>query len=324
MKPPEFWWTESGSGWGALLEPLAGAYRLIAGRRFGSIQPQKMDVPVICIGNLVVGGAGKTPVALNIAARLREKGLNVHFLSRGYGGRLPGPIQVDPRQHTYADVGDEPLLLANQAPCWVARERVAGCRAAVAAGADVIVMDDGFQNPSVTKDLSFVVVDARRGFGNGRTLPAGPLREPIADGLSRANAVVLMGDGDAQLANLQIPVLRARVIPVDPGAERVEKPLLAFAGIADPQKFFGALEGMGFRVAETKIFPDHHPYSPGETEAILEKADRGGMVPITTAKDAVRLTPEYRARVQVLTIDVEWEDTTALDQLLAAPIRREK
>ncbi|MBT3359592.1 MAG: tetraacyldisaccharide 4'-kinase [Rhodospirillales bacterium] len=321
MKPPEFWWKENGLGWGALLEPLAGVYRLAAGRRFASVHPQKMDIPVICVGNLVVGGAGKTPVAMSIGERLRQRGLDVHFLSRGYGGRLAGPIRVDPEQHVFADVGDEPLLLAKQSPCWVARNRVAGCRAAAAAGADMIVMDDGFQNPSVAKDLSFVVVDARRGFGNGRVLPAGPLREPVAAGLSRADAVVLMGEGDTQLGALEIPVLRARVKASD---QSVEGYLLAFAGIADPQKFFRTLEGMGRNVQETRAFPDHHPYSQAEIEAVLADAERGGMVPVTTAKDAVRLTPEYRNRVEVLTVDVEWEDQAVLDKLLALPIGREE
>ncbi|MBC8157720.1 MAG: tetraacyldisaccharide 4'-kinase [Alphaproteobacteria bacterium] len=325
MKPPEFWWTERGAGFGTLLEPVAAAYRLVAGRRFASVRPQKIDIPVICIGNLVVGGAGKTPVAMSIAARLREKGLATHFLSRGYGGRLPGPVRVDPKVHVAADVGDEPLLLADQSPCWVARDRVAGCRAAVGDGADVIVMDDGFQNPTVAKDVSFVVVDARRGFGNGRTLPAGPLREPIVAGLSRADAVVLLGEGErevAQLADLKILLLRARAKPLDAGAVWATQPLLAFAGIADPQKFFRTLEGMGCRVGQTQSFPDHHSYSTIEIEAILANAESGGMVPVTTAKDAVRISPEYRSRVRVLTVDVEWEQLDMLDQLLAKSVRR--
>jgi len=324
MEPPEFWWQEKGFGLGALLEPLAWGYRRVAERRFASARPQKVDVPVICVGNLVVGGAGKTPIAMSIAARLRENGLDVHFLSRGYGGRLAGPVRVDPKQHVFADVGDEPLLLADQSPSWIARDRAAGCAAAVADGADVIVMDDGFQNPSVAKDLSFVVVDAHRRFGNGRILPAGPLREPIAAGLSRADAVVLMGNVGAevaQLADAEIPVLRAHVKPVPLKEGCAEKPILAFAGIGDPQKFFRTLKAMGCDVRETLAFADHHPYGQAEIETILAKAESGGMVAITTAKDAVRIAPELLTRIRVLTIGIEWEDQTAVDQLLATVIK---
>ena len=329
MKPPDFWWKDGESGWGELLEPLAQAYRLFAERRFASIKPQKADVPVICIGNLVVGGAGKTPVAMSVASHLRERGLGVHFLSRGYGGRSRGPIRVDTERHGYRDVGDEPLLLAEVSPTWVARDRVAGCRAATADGAEIVVMDDGFQNPTIIKDLSFLVVDAVRGFGNGRVMPAGPLRESIAGGLSRADAIVLMGDGGTDLIKRtgqslgrEIPVLRARVIPLVPKSEFAGKTVFAFAGIGNPKRFFTTLEGIGCRVEEVQAFPDHHPYSNAEMEGILARAERGGMVPMTTAKDAVRLAPEYRSRVKVLQIDVEWENESALDQLLL-PFRPE-
>ncbi|MBL6946109.1 MAG: tetraacyldisaccharide 4'-kinase [Rhodospirillales bacterium] len=328
MKPPDFWWKEGESGWGSLLEPLAQVYRLVAERRFASIKPQNADVPVICIGNLVVGGAGKTPVGMSIAARLCKNGLATHFLSRGFGGRSPGPLRVNPKQHAYEDVGDEPLLLAEVSPTWISRDRVAGCRAAVADGAEIIVMDDGFQNPSIIKNLSFLVIDAAQGFGNGRMLPAGPLRETVAGGLLRADAVVLMGDGGTdinkrigQLADRDFPVLRARVKPLVLKSEFAGKPVFAFAGIGNPKKFFTTLEGIGCRIEEAQAFPDHHPYSNAEIEGILARAERGGMVPMTTAKDAVRLAPEYRSRVNVLQIDVEWENESALDQLLL-PFRR--
>lgn len=322
MRAPDFWWAPQGGVAAALLEPAARAYRAIAALRAGRVRPWRAGVPVLCVGNLVVGGAGKTPVAIDIAARLAARGAVPHFLTRGYGGRLAGPVRVAPGRHTYVDVGDEPLLLAERAPAWVAGDRAAGARAAVAAGAGAIVMDDGFQNPSLAKDISLVVVDGGRGFGNGRSLPAGPLRESLAAGLARAHAVVLMGEDKAGAAQAiaavrrGLPILRARAVPGPELAELAGKPVVAFAGIGDPGKFFATLRAAGCEMRGEVAFADHHPYSTADLAGLSERARAAAGLLVTTAKDARRLPAGAAGDVRVLTIGVEWEDVAALETLL--------
>lgn len=312
---PEFW-RERGL-LSTLLQPLAWAYRAGTAARRSTARSWQASVPVICVGNLVAGGAGKTPVVLSLATRLAVGGHSPHILSRGYGGRLAGPVAVEPGRHDAAAVGDEPLLLAQAAPCWVARNRVAGAKAAIAAGADLLLLDDGLQNPSLAKTLSLLVIDGAYGFGNGRVLPAGPLREPIALGLARADAVVLMGDDEAGLASLLAdrPVLRARLQP-DNAASIAGAAVIAFAGIGRPAKFFGMLEAAGATLIERRAFPDHHPYDATEIDALRRRRDgvRGARL-ITTAKDWVRLAPEWRAEVSVLMVSVAWEDEATLARL---------
>jgi len=323
MRPPEFWWRRNATLPSALLAPAAAVYGWAARRRRAGTRPVNGGARVFCVGNLVVGGAGKTPVCLDVGERLAARGAAVHFLSRGYKGRLAGPVRVDPEIHTHLDVGDEPLLLARRAPAWVSRDRAAGCRAAAADGAAVVVMDDGYQNPGLAKDLSLLVVDARRGFGNGRLLPAGPLREPLADGLARADAVVLLGEGgdDAiaevrKTARFDLPVLRARLVPDAGVKDWAGRSVVAFSGIGDPGKFFATLDGLGCDVRAARPFPDHHAFSRAEIEGLLAEAERSKAVLVTTEKDAARLAPEDRRRVDVLTIRVEWEDEGALVKLL--------
>ena len=239
MREPPFWWRPAGLG-AKLLAPVAAIYSVVAARRLRR-SGQRVGVPVICIGNPTLGGAGKTPLALAVAGMLADAREHPVFLSRGYGGRLPGPVRVDPHLHHASDVGDEPLLLARVAPAIVARNRVRGAVMAVSAGASVIVMDDGFQNPSLTKDISILVIDARRGVGNGRVFPAGPLRASLGDQLARADALVVVGSADAgfdlehEIAALKIPIFQARLRP-DAGAvaRMAKRPVLAFAGIGDP------------------------------------------------------------------------------------------
>ena len=301
-----------------LLQPLAWAYGAGAAARRSTARSWKASVPVICIGNLVAGGAGKTPVVLSLAARLAAHGRSPHILSRGYGGRLAGPIAVEPGRHDAAAVGDEPLLLAERAPCWVARDRVAGAKAAIAAGADLLLLDDGLQNPSLAKTLSLLVIDGSYGFGNGRVLPAGPWREPIAAGLARADVVVQMGADEAGLAPLLAgkAVLRAQLRAVN-AASIAGAAVVAFAGIARPAKFFAMLEAAGARLIERRAFPDHHPYDAADLEALRRRRDGvPGARLVTTTKDWVRLAPEWRADVGVLEISVAWEDEAALDRLL--------
>lgn len=323
MRAPNFW--QRRSDWRSLLlSPAAFAYGWAARCRARTAHPWTATVPVICIGNLVVGGAGKTPVALAIMALLQGQGIAAHFLTRGHGGSLTGPVRVDPGAHGAADVGDEPLLLAEAAPTWVAGDRVAGARAAIAAGAQAIVMDDGFQNPSLAKTLSLIVVDGGYGFGNGLLLPAGPLRETVAEGLAHAQAVVLIGEdrtGAAAQVGNALPILRARLTPapgIDPGGTNLfGRRVLAFAGIGRPEKFFDSVREAGAEIAESQSFPDHHPYGATEIDAILKQAGDAGLLPVTTRKDWVRLPPDHRSGIAVLDITLTWQDETALAALLA-------
>ena len=315
LPTPEFWARRGLLS--TLLEPAAWVYGQAAAARRRWTTPWRAPVPVLCVGNLVAGGAGKTPVTLSLARRLREHGWRVHILSRGYGGRLPGPVLVDPARHSADDVGDEPLLLAAMAPCWVAHDRVAGAKAAVAAGAELLVLDDGFQNPTLAKDISLVVVDGGYGFGNGRLLPAGPLREGLADGLSRAAAIVLMGDDDAGVSTLarERPLIRARLVPEN-GDEVADRAVLAFAGIGQPTKFFATLEAAGARLVARHAFPDHHRYADDELAHLRAEAERAGAMLVTTAKDWVRLPVRLREPVRVLRVTVAWDDVAALERLL--------
>jgi len=318
MRPPRYWY-EGGSLLPVVLSPISSLYGMAGRLRMTLSKGEKAPVPVICIGNMVAGGAGKTPVALSVAERLISKGVAVHFLSRGYGGHETGPLRVDPEKHTAADVGDEPLLLSAVAPTWIAADRPAGARAA-AGGADVIVMDDGFQNPSLEKDLSIVVVDGEAGFGNGKLIPAGPLRERPEVGLRRAQAVAIIGGGEnplpSAIAGSGLPILRGHLTPGDEASRLTNKPVVAFAGIARPEKFFATLRGIGCDVAETCGFGDHHPFSQRNIDAIRKRATELNAVMVTTEKDAVRLDPEFRNEVEVLTVRITWQDTGALESLL--------
>lgn len=322
VRAPEFW-TRQGIV-PALLSPIAAVWEAIARMRQSGAKTTRVDVPVICIGNLVAGGAGKTPTALALGTALKESGLSPHFLTRGYGGDLAGPVRADLSQHTAREVGDEALLLAAAAPTWVSRDRVAGARAAAAAGASAIVMDDGFQNPSLAKDLSLVVVDGEYGFGNGQVMPAGPLREPVEDGLRRAHGIVLIGEdrhGLAGTIGARLPLLRARLEPDATARGLAGRTVLAFAGIAQPAKFYATLEKLGCRVALTQDFPDHHPYTPDEIMALCEAASGLGARPVTTEKDLARFPVEARAMVETVRVRLVWDDPSALAAVLAPLLR---
>lgn len=317
MRTPDFWYRPAGPlAW--ILSPLGGAYGLATRSRLAGTRPQRVGVPVVCVGNLVAGGAGKTPVSLAVAAALQSRGVRVHALTRGHGGREPGPLRVDPARHTAAEVGDEPLLLAARLPCWVSRDRVAGARLAVEAGAQAIVMDDGFQNPALAKDLSLVVADGLAGFGNGFLIPSGPLREPVARGLARADALVIVGEDRAGLAaqGAGLPVLQGRLEPLPDSRDLAGRRVLAFAGIGRPEKFFTTLEELGAHVVERIGFPDHHPFDRAETTALLDRAAALGILPVTTEKDALRLPPDLRGPVRVVGVSLAWTRPDALDRLL--------
>jgi tetraacyldisaccharide 4'-kinase len=300
-----------------LLQPLAWAYAAAGAARQAWTQPWRAPIPVICVGNLVAGGAGKTPVAISLARRLQARGVALHLLSRGYGGSLAGPIAVDGARHDAAQVGDEALLLAAAAPTWIARDRVAGAKAAAAAGAQCLVLDDGLQNPTLAKELSLLVIDGAYGFGNGRVLPAGPLREPLATGLAGADAVVLMGEDRAGITPLLAgkTVLRARLVPEN-AAAFAGRTVVAFAGIGRPAKFFATLESIGVLLAARHAFADHHRYRSDELRRLFSAAETAHAVLVTTAKDAVRLPAEWRAHVEVLSVRAEFDDAAALDRLV--------
>jgi len=317
MRAPEFW--SHGGALPAVLSPLAALYDLGSRTQRALARPWRASVPVICAGNIVAGGAGKTPVAIALARRLIELGKHPHFLSRGYGGTEAGPLRVDRARHDAGQVGDEPLLLAGVAPAWIARDRPAGARAAITAGADMIVMDDGLQNPTIEKDLSLMVVDGGYGFGNRHVMPAGPLRETIDDGLSRVDAVVLVGDDEAGCARLldgRKPVLRARLMP-ELGAEDIaNRDVVAFAGIGRPEKFFATLRELGCRIVAARSFADHHRYTAEDVMHLVEVAAAREAIAVTTEKDAVRLPPEARGMVRVLKVALQWESPAALDTIL--------
>lgn len=313
---PSFW--ERDGLLPTLLVPLGWAYGAVGARRRAAIRPWRAPVPVFCVGNLVAGGAGKTPVALDLARRLIARGATPHLLTRGYGGKLPGPVQVDPARHGFRDVGDEALLLAEAAPTWVARDRAAGAQAAVAAAAGALILDDGFQNPSLVQDFRLLVVDGAYGFGNGRVIPAGPLREPIAAGLARADAIVLMGEGRGNVATSlsQKLILRATLQPSPAAPNVAGLRLLAFAGIGQPEKFFALLESLGAHLVARRGFADHHRFSEAELRRLLREAESVSATAITTEKDAVRVPPTLRDRIRTLPVEVRWEAPAALDALL--------
>ncbi len=308
MRAPDFWQRRS---WQArLLAPLGALYGASVAwkaRRQG-VAP---GVPVICVGNLTAGGSGKTPVAIAIADALRARGRKPFFLTRGYGGSEQGPALAS-RAHSAAVMGDEALLLARHAQTVVARDRLAGARLAVDKGADVIVMDDGHQNFALRKTLSLVVVDAQTGFGNGLQIPAGPLREPVAQGLARADAVILVGNGSPDLEGFEGPVLRARLVA--DGAGFSQQSVFAFAGIGRPEKFVASLEESGALVTGSCFFADHHAYGEDEVEQL--KVIAGETPLVTTEKDFVRLAVAQRQGIKVLKVAAVFEDDPALSRLL--------
>ncbi len=322
MRAPEFWRHDGCLA--RLLAPFAAVYAAGGRMRRRLALPARVPVPIVCVGNLVAGGAGKTPVAASLGRWLRERGRNVHFLAHGYGGHARGPLLVAPERHDVATVGDEALLLARRAPTWVARERAAGAEAAAAAGADIVVMDDGFQNPSIYKDVSLVVVDGTYGFGNGRVIPAGPLREPAAEGLARADAIVLLEPVETDVLRAlpaSLPRLEARLEPTG-AAALAGQSVVAFAGIGRPEKFFATLERIGCRIVARHAFADHHRYRPAEIRRLVAEAEALGAHLVTTAKDGVRLPAESRTRVTILEVELAWRDDAALERVLAPALRR--
>ena len=324
MRPPRFWRNPpTRPGWQSrVLAPLGALYAAGTARSVARPADLVPGVPVICVGNLNAGGTGKTPTVIALIERLQDH--NVHVVSRGYGGRETGPLRVDPERHSAADVGDEPLLLAAFARTWIARDRATGVRAAEKAGAGIILMDDGFQNPSVATSLKLVVVDAVVGFGNGKVIPAGPLREPVTTGLRRADAVVSIGDIVAQKSfraawgdAITVPHVTGTLEMLQTGMDWQGLPVLAFAGIGRPEKFFATLRNAGAQLLKAEPLDDHQPL----TDALMKRLEREATALsaqlVTTEKDAVRLPESFRRKVLTLPVRLTFDDAEALDRLLA-------
>ncbi|MGR3583006.1 MAG: tetraacyldisaccharide 4'-kinase [Pseudooceanicola nanhaiensis] len=322
MRAPGFWHRPPGLA-ARLLSPLGALYAGATRRRLARGNPVDPGVPVICVGNINAGGTGKTPTVIALMQRLADRGIAAHVLSRGHGGSAEGPLRVDERAHAAAEVGDEPLLMAAFGPVWVGRDRVATAQAAVAAGARALILDDGFQNPALFKTLSIVVVDAVLGFGNGRCIPAGPLREPVAAGMARADLLLSVGHERAQTAfreswggAITVPHVTGELEPLPTGMEWRGTPFLAFAGIGHPDKFFATLRGLGATLVETVALSDHQPLTPAILARLERDAALHGAQIVTTEKDAVRLPQEWRRRVLTLPVRMTFADPAALDAAL--------
>ena len=328
MREPAFW--HRPPSWiSLLLTPFGALYGLVAGER---LRRQGFDagVPVVCVGNYHVGGAGKTPTVLALVKLLRDLGETPVVLSRGYGGRLRGPVTVDPARHGAVDVGDEPLMLARSVPVVVARDRIDGVAMARSLVASVILMDDGFQNPAIAKDASLIVIDGERGLGNACVFPAGPLRAPLSPQLDRTDALIVVGGGTAAravataIAAQGKPVLSAHLKP-DGGlaASLLGKRVLAFAGIGDPQRFFRTLRGSGIEVAAERAFPDHHRFSENEIAVLVDVAKRDALTLVTTEKDLARLSQggklaAWARQIVPFAVTLEFEDAVGLRKFITA------
>ena len=324
MKPPAFWFNPPHRpGWQAqLLKPLGALYAQATRARLAKTKGEPGPVPIICIGNLNAGGTGKTPTAIALAQRLTAMGHAPHFLSRGYGGTLTGPIRIDPSRHTAAASGDEPLLLAAFAPAWVSRDRVAGAHAAAQAGASVILLDDGFQDPALRKDLSILVVDAAVGFGNGLCIPAGPLREPVRAGIARADLVIGIGTPDERAAfasqwPLPLAVVGAALQPLVTGMPWQGMRVLAFAGIGRPAKFFDTLRATGAHVVGAQALDDHQPLTTALMTRLQREAQALAAQLVTTEKDAVRLPAAMQGTVLTLPVRLVPETWQPIDAAMA-------
>lgn len=325
MRPPRFWdkdldprSREAAPLTRFLLTPFSMLYAHVTERRIEKADTHRLSIPVICVGNLTAGGTGKSPVAAALRDMLSERfpGKRIATLSRGYRGRLDGPVKVDFTQHTAADVGDEPLMLASGGEAWIGADRTAAGKAMEGDGVDIIIMDDGHQNPALYKDVSLVVVDSEAGFGNGHVIPKGPLREPVTAGLARADAVIVTGTDEIPqaIAGSGLPVIRAGIRPTAP---LLPQDYVAFAGIGRPEKFFDTLEALGSKPVDAIPYPDHHTYSDSDLRYLHDLANSYSAQLVTTEKDFVRLTETQRNGIVTLPIRAEFEDRNALDRVLA-------
>lgn len=312
---PDFWQRRGFAAYALL--PFSWLYNAVHCLKQKLARPYKSNLPVICVGGIVAGGSGKTPVVHALVKLAREEMgfINPVILTRGYGGAVQGPSLVDPHAHNYTDVGDEALLHVTQAPTIVAKDRAAGLRLAEAMGADLVIMDDGLQNTSVAKSISFAVVDAQYQFGNGFTLPAGPLREPVERALSRCDAIILT-NGNAAIGSAVTFTTSLEIV-----SEHDTSPdYVAFAGLGHPEKFKKTLEANGFRLAAFRAFPDHHPYTPEDIEELLRVSGNSAL--ITTQKDMTRIPAAFWNDIHVLKIAILFTDRAAICTLIRKALGR--
>ncbi|OJX10536.1 MAG: tetraacyldisaccharide 4'-kinase [Caedibacter sp. 37-49] len=308
MRAPLFWQNKN-SFYETLLSPFSLIYRFITLQREHFTTPTKVSIPVICIGNITLGGTGKTPLVIMLAQALKEQAFKPHILSRGYRGKLKGPLLVDVARHTAKEVGDEPLLLAQVAPTWIAKDKVQGARAAIKAGAEVLLLDDGLQNPNLHKDCSIIVVNGDYGLGNERVFPAGPLRESIKSAFKKSKIIVVMGQDKYDLKNKWKGICSTFQGELQADTDDIQvlknKPLYAFAGIGYPEKFFNMLYNKGLHIVGQKAFPDHHTFTTKDLDELRLQADQFKAQLVTTAKDLVRLP--FKAQKEIKTIRVHAE-----------------
>lgn len=326
MQPPDFWRNDPNriGVWPHVLSPLSKLWQYVGAKRWQSGTHAKIGVPVICIGNVNMGGTGKTPTVIEVATRLLSFGKNPHVVSKGYKGQLKGPVQVDPLIHTANDVGDEPLLLAAFCPTWVSKDRLAGARAAQASGADVIILDDGMQNPAVAKDLTIMVVDAEMGFGNGQVFPAGPLREPIEIAVQKSDLLLTIGPKsgihqtfrDKWSAVQGLPYASSTIEPLPTGMDWQDMSVLAFAGIGRPEKFYRTLKAMGVKLKATRSFDDHQTISTSLLARLEKEAWDLDAQLVTTEKDAVRLPKEWQQKVLTVPVRLQIHEADVFDNAL--------
>lgn len=334
QEAPEFWWSKPGLP-AYLLSPFALAWGAAAAWRMERPPSASAGVPVLCVGNFIAGGSGKTPTAIAIGRSARDAGFKPGFVSRGFGGVIRGPALVDPSVHRAHEVGDEPLLLAAEAPTVISAKRPAGAARLVAEGCDFIIMDDGFQNPGLAKDFCLVAIDARRGIGNGFTIPAGPLRAPLSRQFALADAIVVIGNGRAgdqlirESARRAKPAFLAHFVPLKASAWKRRR-FLAFAGIADPGKFFSSLEVAGGELVRTRRFGDHHAFTEEEIDELLNAAETEDLSLVTTSKDMARLrraghgAERLTERTEVFEVDLRFDDPRALSMIVAMTRQKAK
>lgn len=326
MRAPDYWQSGPTAAIGHLLSPLGALYAMVTSLRASRQPSWEAPIPVICLGNLVMGGAGKTLVGTHLARQLIKIGHNPHIVIRGYGGALSRPTQVDADTHRHHDVGDEALLYAEMTPTWAGADRVASAKCAVDAGADVIIMDDGFQNPSLAKTMSILIFDGNYGVGNGYGFPAGPLREFLGSGIKRADGIVGIGQLPQSILSAahDKPVFIADTVSTSDNEELKGKRIVAFAGIGRPQKFFDSLSAAGADIVHLARFPDHHNYTDAEIRNLKKEAAIKSATLVTTAKDYVRLSPEMKQTVRAFHVDIKWQNTSAFFDFVAQGIQSGK